>query len=72
MPPHPKLWAANYAVIEGVRGEPGMDMDTLADYIQRLGCLVNDFPEIGEIDLNPIKGFDADLFTVDARIIVSG
>ncbi|MFW2368032.1 MAG: acetate--CoA ligase family protein [Desulforhopalus sp.] len=60
----------SYAVIEGVRGEPGMDMNILADYIQRLGCLVNDFPEIGEIDLNPVKGVGSELFAVDARIIV--
>jgi acyl-CoA synthetase (NDP forming) len=60
----------SFAVIEGVREEPGMDIDLLADCIQRLGCLVNDFPEIGEIDLNPIKGVGSDLFAVDARIIV--
>jgi acetyltransferase len=61
----------SFKVLEGFRGEPGMDLDILADNIQRLGQLVSDFPEIEEMDLNPIKGFDADLFTVDARIIVS-
>lgn len=60
----------SYAVIEGVRGEPGMDTDILADNIQRLGCLVSDFPEIREIDLNPIKGIGSNLYAVDARIII--
>ena len=60
----------SYALLEGVRGESGMDIDVLADYLQRLGRLVSDFPGIREIDLNPVKGIDADLFAVDARIIV--
>jgi acetyltransferase len=60
----------SYEVIKGFRGEPGMDVDILADYIERLGCLVNEFPEIREIDLNPIKGFGSNLLSVDARIIV--
>lgn len=60
----------SYALLEGVRGEAGMDTDVLADYVQRLGCLVNDFPQIREIDLNPVKGIDSDLYAVDARIIV--
>ncbi len=60
----------SYAVVEGVRGEPGMDIDILKDYVQRIGCLVNDFPQITEIDLNPIKGVGSQLIAVDARIIV--
>ncbi|MBU1171986.1 MAG: acetate--CoA ligase family protein [Proteobacteria bacterium] len=60
----------SYPVLNGFRGEVGMNMDVLADTIQRLGRLVSDFGQIREIDLNPIKGFDSDLFVVDARIIV--
>jgi acyl-CoA synthetase (NDP forming) len=60
----------SYAVLEGVRGGAGMDMEVLADYLQRLGRLVGDFPRIKEIDLNPVKGFGGDLYAVDARIIV--
>lgn len=60
----------SYAVLEGVRGEPGMDVVVLADSVQRLGRLVSDFPQIKELDLNPIKGIEQNLFAVDARIIV--
>jgi acetyltransferase len=60
----------SYAILEGVRGEAGMEMDVLADNVQRLSLLVHDFPQIEEIDLNPIKGFGVDLFAVDARIIL--
>ena len=59
-----------HAIVDGVRGEEGMDEDVLADYTQRLGRLVSDFPQIGEIDLNPIKGVGTELYVVDARILV--
>jgi acyl-CoA synthetase (NDP forming) len=59
------------ALLKGVRGESGMDIDVLADNVQRLGRLVSDFPRIKEIDLNPIKGTGSDLYAVDARIIVN-
>jgi acetyltransferase len=60
-----------HAIVDGVRGEEGMDEDVLADYTQRLGRLVSDFPQIGEIDLNPIKGVGTELYVVDARILVA-
>jgi acetyltransferase len=60
----------SFALLQGVRGEAGMNVDLLADYLQRLGCLVTDFPQIGELDLNPIKGTGDDLYAVDARIIL--
>jgi len=57
-------------LIKGVRGQPGMDTDVLADMLVRVSLLLTDFPEIREMDLNPIKGCGADLFAVDARIIL--
>ena len=60
----------SYALLNGVRGEPGMDTDVLSAYIQCLSRLVIDFPQITEIDLNPVKGVGNTLYAVDARIIV--
>ncbi|MGD9366311.1 MAG: acetate--CoA ligase family protein, partial [Desulfobacteraceae bacterium] len=62
----------SYAILQGVRGEAGMDIDVLADHVQRLSLLVHDFPQIDEIDLNPVKGTGVDLYAVDARIILKG
>ncbi len=59
----------SYPVLEGFRGEPGMSIETLAECIQRLSRLVADFPQIDEIDLNPVKGTGTDLVAVDARIL---
>ncbi len=58
------------ALLDGVRGTVGMDTAVLSDYLVRLGRLVTDFPEICEIDLNPVKGFGDHLLAVDARIIM--
>lgn len=58
------------AMLAGWRGQPGVDTALLADLLRRLSQLVTDFPQIREIDLNPLKGFDAVLSAVDARIIV--
>jgi len=60
----------SFPIIKGIRGEEGMDVDLLIENLQRLNCLVTDFPQIQEIDLNPIKGTGRDLYVVDARIIV--
>lgn len=57
-------------VLEGIRGQKGMDITILADYVTRLGRLVCDFPRISEVDFNPVKGQDKALFVVDCRIIV--
>ncbi|OPY71934.1 MAG: succinyl-CoA synthetase subunit alpha [Syntrophorhabdus sp. PtaU1.Bin002] len=59
-----------YPILEGVRGEKGVAVERIADYLERLGRLVTDFPAIKEIDINPLKGSGTDLFVVDARIIV--
>ncbi len=61
----------SFPLLEGVRGQAGMDLALLADQIQRLGRLVTDFPQIKELDLNPLKGSGRALVAVDARIVVA-
>ncbi|MBN1856736.1 MAG: acetate--CoA ligase family protein [Dehalococcoidia bacterium] len=57
-------------LIKGVRGQKGMDTDVLEDWLIRVGLLVTDFPQIREMDLNPVKGTGSDLYAVDARILL--
>ncbi len=57
-------------LLDGVRRGRPVDIDTLADIIARVGMLMTDFPQIKELDLNPVKGYGKDLYVVDARIIV--
>jgi len=58
-------------VLHGVRGRPGVDRQALADMIQRVSELVSDFPEITEVDLNPVLAQEDGAIAVDARLVVS-
>jgi acetyltransferase len=42
------------ALLDGVRGEPPVDKETLIEALLRIGQLVLDFPEIAELDINPL------------------
>jgi len=42
-----------YALLKGVRGEPPSDIAAVNDTLLRVSLLVNDFPEIEELDINP-------------------
>lgn len=59
-------------LLEGARGEAKTDTGQIALLLERLSRLVSDFPEIRELDINPINVFpDADNFRViDARIAI--
>ena len=57
-------------VLRGVRGEKGVDRAALADIIAKSPKLVNDFPEIHEVDLNPIFATEKGAHAVDVRIVI--
>jgi len=57
-------------ILHGVRGAKGVDRAALADIIQKVSQLVNDLPEIVEVDLNPIFATDKGARAVDVRIVV--
>ncbi len=59
-----------YPLLQGARGKQGVDLEALKNFLGRLSALVTDFPEIEELDINPLLAFpDADDFHVlDARI----
>lgn len=59
-----------YKILEGVRGQKGVNIDVVSTNLARLSRLVSDFPAIREIDINPLKGTGDELYVVDARIIV--
>jgi len=43
-----------YSLLRGVRGESPADLEAIVDCILRLSQLVTDFPEIVELDINPL------------------
>jgi acetyltransferase len=47
----------NYPLLTGVRGEPPVDIEAIVDALLRLSRLSVDFPEIEEVDVNPMNIF---------------
>ncbi|NOZ36177.1 MAG: CoA-binding protein [Chlorobi bacterium] len=58
----------SYKLIEGTRGQEGINQDKFTDIIVRLSALSEAAPEITEMDLNPLLGTAKDVIAVDARI----
>jgi acetyltransferase len=48
----------SYALLEGVRGQSKSDIDNLREALIRISQLVWDFPEINELDINPILVYE--------------
>lgn len=59
-----------YRVLEGIRGQEGIDITSYIDILYRVSQLVTHAPEIIEMDLNPLLGTKAGVLAVDARIRV--
>jgi acetyltransferase len=57
-------------VLRGYRNLPPADLDKLAEILVRISQLVTDFPEIVELDINPLLVINQQFVAVDARIIV--
>ena len=62
-----------FPLLRGVRGEPPADIAAIEEVVLRISQLVTDFPEIVEMDINPLvvhnQGEGA--IVVDARIILA-
>lgn len=61
-----------YQILKGVRGQESVDIEIIAEGLQRLSQLVTEFPEIQEMDINPyMVGPEGTVpIAVDARISV--
>ncbi len=58
----------SYKIIQGARGQEGIDEGQFADIVQNLSLLAEAAPEIAEMDINPLLGTKNKLVAVDARI----
>ncbi len=58
----------SYKIIEGIRGQEGVNQEIFAEQIQRVSALMEAAPEIFEMDLNPLLGNTKYIKAVDARI----
>jgi acetyltransferase len=62
-----------HALLDGVRGQPPADKNSIVDTLLRVGQLVQDFPEIVELDINPLVVFSEEqgAIALDMRLILS-
>ena len=60
----------SFPILRGVRGEKPSDLDATVDAILRMSQLVTDFPEIVELDVNPLVVHEHGAVAVDMRIIL--
>jgi acetate---CoA ligase (ADP-forming) len=57
-------------LVAGFRGASPSDAAALADVVLRLSRVAEDFPEVAELDLNPVIGLTEGCVAVDARVRV--
>jgi len=57
-------------ILKGVRGGAGVDRDALAAMIVNVSQLVDDFPEITELDLNPVFATPRSATAADVRVVL--
>ncbi len=59
-----------YKLLKGVRGEKPSDLNAIADVIMRLAQLSLEFPEISEMEINPLRVFEKGCSALDFKIIL--
>jgi acetate---CoA ligase (ADP-forming) len=59
-----------YPLLEGVRGEPPIDFEALAEILERFSFMIEEQPQLAEIEINPLLVFPQgrDFRAVDARV----
>jgi acetyl coenzyme A synthetase (ADP forming)-like protein len=59
-----------HALLDGVRGQPPVDKAAIIDILLRVGQLVQEFPEIVELDINPVMVYPESqgVYCIDMRL----
>lgn len=60
-----------HKILEGVRGEPPADKTALVDLLLKVSSIVTAYPQLSELDLNPVLAYPNGYAVVDARIITN-
>ena len=60
-----------YAVLEGVRGQAGADIDALERLILQVSAFAWEHREVAELDLNPVIARPDGVLAVDARVVLA-
>ena len=60
-----------FRLLRGYRDQPPADMEAIVACLERLSLLAADFPEIRELDVNPLLADRNGALALDARIVVA-
>jgi acyl-CoA synthetase (NDP forming) len=60
-----------YPLLAGARGFPAVDIDALTSTLQAVSWLLTDFPEILELDLNPVFAGSDGAIVADGRAVLA-
>lgn len=62
-----------HALLDGIRGQPPADKEAIIDTLLKISQLVTDFPEIVEMDINPLMVYEQGrgAIALDARLVLS-
>lgn len=60
-----------YTLLRGYRGEKPADIASILEIIGRVAKLAGDFPEINEIDINPVFAYNQGASALDVKITIS-
>ncbi len=62
----------SYSLLKGARGEAPADVDAIIEVMQRVSQLVTDFPNINELDINPLRVLEKGkgCLAADARLVL--
>jgi acetyltransferase len=61
---------ASHPLLVGYRGRPGVDIDKLIEILIRFSFLIADYPEIRELDMNPLLVSPDGMMALDARVVI--
>jgi len=58
-------------ILEGTRGEPPADINSIVDVLTRVSNLILEHRAINQLDLNPVIVFPKGVYAVDSRMIIA-
>jgi len=61
-----------WPVLQGYRGRPPVNIDHLIEVMIRFSCLIADYPEIREFDINPLLVSPDGVIALDAAAVLDG
>lgn len=60
-----------WQILQGVRGENPKDIDSLVELLVKVSEMAVEYPNIREIDLNPVRVYEQGVKILDARVMLN-